>query len=183
MPQPTRYDKSVDFSEYQAGHTSTPFNGADLDAELVAIETNLTGINDNLAMIQRDDGALKNQSVNPETLSASVLALITSGSITINAAGVPWLTGTVYSALNIVTNGTTCYLCAVAHTAGTFATDLAAGKWAVLGNSSPTFPATAIDVAAGHDLTAGNLQVVLEALNAAFRPPTELYNASYYGSP
>jgi len=41
-----------------------------------------------------------------------------------------WGTGTVYFEGEFVTQGGTTYLCRVAHTAGTFATDLGAGKWA-----------------------------------------------------
>lgn len=40
-----------------------------------------------------------------------------------------WVTGTVYSVGNAVTYGGLLYACLIAHTAGTFATDLAAGKW------------------------------------------------------
>jgi len=45
-----------------------------------------------------------------------------------------WVTATVYAVNNIVyesTNGAS-YICLVAHTAGTFATDLGAGKWGLL---------------------------------------------------
>ena len=42
---------------------------------------------------------------------------------------VAWATGIVYAAgINATTNGHV-YLCAIAHTAGVFATDLAAGRW------------------------------------------------------
>lgn len=40
-----------------------------------------------------------------------------------------WVTLTPYIVGNFVTNSGTTYYCLVAHTAGTFATDLAAGKW------------------------------------------------------
>jgi hypothetical protein len=39
-----------------------------------------------------------------------------------------WLTGTVYALQDIVYNGGSSYVCEEAHTSGTFATDLAAGK-------------------------------------------------------
>lgn len=41
-----------------------------------------------------------------------------------------WVTSTAYVVGDSVRNGTTEYVCQVAHTSGTFATDLAAGKWA-----------------------------------------------------
>jgi hypothetical protein len=40
-----------------------------------------------------------------------------------------WLTATAYVVGDYVTNGGTMYYCIVAHTSGTFATDLANGKW------------------------------------------------------
>ena len=42
-----------------------------------------------------------------------------------------WSTGAAYVLRDVVTQGGVAYICVVAHTAGTFATDLAAGKWAV----------------------------------------------------
>lgn len=48
------------------------------------------------------------------------------------ASGVPaWVTATAYIVGNFVTNGGTTYYCLVAHTSGTFATDLANGDWVV----------------------------------------------------
>jgi hypothetical protein len=40
-----------------------------------------------------------------------------------------WATGNIYSVGNYVSSGGTTYYCVTAHTAGTFATDLAAGRW------------------------------------------------------
>lgn len=48
----------------------------------------------------------------------------------VQASGVSaWVTLTNYAVGNFVTNAGTTYYCLVAHAAGTFATDLAAGKW------------------------------------------------------
>ena len=47
-----------------------------------------------------------------------------------------WLTSTAYAVNDVVTNSGNTYLCLVAHTSGTFATDLAANKWVVLIDSS-----------------------------------------------
>ena len=46
-----------------------------------------------------------------------------------------WVTGTAYTATpprSVVTNGGSSYVCLVSHTAGTFATDLAAAKWLLI---------------------------------------------------
>lgn len=44
-----------------------------------------------------------------------------------------WVTSTAYAVNDTVVNSGTGYRCLVAHTSGTFATDLAAGKWTSLG--------------------------------------------------
>lgn len=42
-----------------------------------------------------------------------------------------WGSGTVYALKDVVVNSSIVYICTIAHTGGTFATDLAAGKWAI----------------------------------------------------
>jgi len=44
----------------------------------------------------------------------------------------PWQTAYSYSVKDIVSESSVLYVCLVAHTSGTFATDLAGGKWAIL---------------------------------------------------
>lgn len=44
---------------------------------------------------------------------------------------VAWVTATAYVGGDVVLQGSNCYVCATAHTSGTFATDLAANKWTV----------------------------------------------------
>lgn len=51
----------------------------------------------------------------------------------IRTADILWVTGTTYAVGNVVYSGPSRYQCLVAHTAGTFATDLSAGKWTLLG--------------------------------------------------
>lgn len=45
-----------------------------------------------------------------------------------------WATTTAYTAGSYAINNATRYLCAIAHTSGTFATDLSAGKWVAMPN-------------------------------------------------
>lgn len=45
---------------------------------------------------------------------------------------IAWVTGTVYKVNDLRSNGGSNYICATAHTSGTFATDLAAGKWTLI---------------------------------------------------
>lgn len=49
--------------------------------------------------------------------------------IVFGAAASAWNTSTVYAVGSLVTNGGGTYFCLLAHTSGTFATDLAALKW------------------------------------------------------
>lgn len=49
----------------------------------------------------------------------------------IQAARGNWATGTAYAAADLVSTGGAFYVCATPHTSGTFADDLAAGKWRV----------------------------------------------------
>lgn len=48
------------------------------------------------------------------------------------AAAAAWNTSTAYAVGIMVTNGGSTYFCLLAHTSGTFATDLSAGKWLLL---------------------------------------------------
>ncbi|MGY4377160.1 hypothetical protein ACVWZR_007738 [Bradyrhizobium sp. i1.3.1] len=56
-----------------------------------------------------------------------------------------WVTATAYTATApssvVVVNGST-YVCIVSHTSGTFATDLAAGKWILVAQAAPIYNVT-----------------------------------------
>lgn len=131
MTQPVAYAPATDFSADEAGAVSgrSTVRTANLDAEFSAVQTTTDQIRANLAIIQRDDTALRDGVVELHTLSTEVLALINSNGWTQNAAGYPWLTATAYVVGNFVTQGGDGYLCIVTHTSGVFATDLAANKW------------------------------------------------------
>jgi len=67
---------------------------------------------------------------------------VQTGSIT------AWLTSTAYAVGDLRSNGGTNYYCKVAHTSGTFSTDLAAGKWHTLTGTTYEIPSpyTAADL-------------------------------------
>lgn len=125
MAQPTAYDPSFDFSDFSTLNPDTPQPGVSLDAQFNAIALTTDQIRENLALIQRDDGALANGSVNFETLSNTMKALLGSS---ILPRG-DWITATAYAVLDLINQGGSSYVCATAHTSGVFATDFAAGKW------------------------------------------------------
>lgn len=128
MAQPTRYDPAYDFSDWQSTHPTDPLPGSSLDSELALIQATTDDICDNLALIQRDDGALANGSVTPDTLSTASRALVAASG---NPRGA-WATATAYAVGDVVSQSAATYICCTAHTSGTFATDLAAVKWLIL---------------------------------------------------
>ena len=60
--------------------------------------------------------------------------------VTLLATPAAWATGTAYVLGNHVAQGGVNYYCAIAHTSGTFATDLAAGDWYALTDDIVEFP-------------------------------------------
>lgn len=159
MAQPTPYSRLINFLTYEAAHTSAPYNAADHDAEFNAVETTLDEILVNLALIQRDDGYLRNGSVHAGAFSTAALALIAADWTPRGT----WLTSTVYAVGDVVQNSTLSYVCATAHTSGTFNTDYTAGKWIVLG-AEPVTVGSSITVSAYGHIAATNLQTFLQEL-------------------
>src|SRR5574343_782337 len=101
MSQPTPYARSTDF----AGDESSNVGGRStvrtsrVDAEFDAIALTLGETLDNLELLQRDDGKLRDHVVETHTLSADVLALLTSYGATPRGA---WLTATTYALKDLV---------------------------------------------------------------------------------
>jgi hypothetical protein len=111
--------------------------GTHLDTEFIEIANVTSRISENLALIQRDDGMVRNQTVHSNAFSSDALALIAGQQNGDNERWTPrgdWLTGTVYEVTDVIEEGSpaTAYVCTVQHIAGTFAVDYAAGKWVVL---------------------------------------------------
>ncbi len=142
MTTPTAYSPQTNFGDDEDNNVSgrSTVRTAQLDAELAAIALFTSQVVSSLTAIQRADGALLDGIVTVASLSTAVQAYLTAAGGTIRGT---WLTATSYSVKDVVTNGTGTYICATAHTSGTFATDLAAGKWVTLFNSS-SFAASAV---------------------------------------
>jgi hypothetical protein len=143
MTQPTAYTPTTDFSQEEVDNVGgrSTVRTAMVDAELAAISTTLTQVLTNLSILQRDDTKLRDGFVELYNLSATCLSALTS----IVPRGA-WVTATEYAVGDLVESGARAYVCPVAHTSGTFATDYAAGKWQVLGATnvgSPTSIASA----------------------------------------
>lgn len=135
MSQPPAYTPATDFSEDEAqnvGGRSTVRTDR-VDAELAAIALSIAGIRRNLALIQRDDGGVKDAAVELWCLSAAARIAL---QLEFTPRG-HWEAATEYAANDLVDEGGVSYLCVTAHTAGTFATDYANGLWQVITGATP----------------------------------------------
>lgn len=169
MSAPPSYDRLYNLTEYAAAHTSAPYDASKVDAELSAIEQSIDGLISNRALIQRDDGDLANAVVGVDALSPAVLDLIGSN---MEPRG-SWLTATAYVKMDVVSQSTGTYLCATSHTSGTFATDLAAGKWVLLFDSTSLYPpASSVSVTPASGISSTNAQLALEEVNTFLQSGT-----------
>src|SRR3990170_834098 len=138
MSQPVGYSPATNFQQEETNAVAgrSTVRTAMVVAELNALALTISQTLANLAVIQRDDTALRDQIVTTESLSANVKALFAGG---VNPRGA-WLTATAYAVKDVVETGTplVSYICVTAHTSGTFATDRTAGKWMVLGQEPGT---------------------------------------------
>lgn len=139
MTQPTQYNRQFSFTNYQAVHPTDPLPGTSVDAELNAIRVTTEGVLASLALIQRDDGALANDSVGLDQLTAEVTVGFEVPTV--------WVTATAYTTANTVFHGSGFYRCLIAHTAGVFATDLTAVKWELIVDLSAIATVSALQVA------------------------------------
>ncbi len=157
MSQPTPYTRATAFAEDEASNVGgrSTVRTARVDAEFDAVAQTLSETLTNLELIQRDDGKLRDSTVELHALSSAVLALLASYGATPRGA---WVTATSYAYKDLIAQTGNTYICVTAHTSGTFATDLAAGRWMLfsLGSSigagavsfSPTGTISATDVQA-----------------------------------
>ena len=139
MAQPTTYNRQTSFSNYQAQNPDNPLPGNTLDAELNAVKVTLDEVLENLALIQRDDGALANESVGLDQLSEEIEVGWQAPEV--------WVTATDYVVGNTVFHGSAFYRVLEDHTAGTFATDLAADKLELIVNLASLTLAAASGIA------------------------------------
>lgn len=140
MAQPTRYTRKYDFENHSTLYPTTPQPGVQMESELDAIKVTTDEICNNLALIQRDDGALASRSVGLAQLQTGLV-------VGVNPA-TNWLTATAYDEGDTVYESNKLYYCAIAHTSGTFATDLAALKWVLILNFDQFVAAAAASAAA-----------------------------------
>lgn len=125
MAQPTPYARSYSFAGFQGSSPSTPLPAGQVDSELDAVADTLDQTLANLALIQRDDGLLANQSVHPAAVRTDVW-LMTNGW---NPRG-DWAVITAYAFKDVVLRNDTVYVCLEAHeSTADFDFDLLQAKW------------------------------------------------------
>ena len=163
MPQPPDYNRLHNLTDYATANPSDPYNAAYVDDELNAIEDTLDQTLSNLTLIQRDDGALKNQIVTTDSLATDVAALMAVTGATLRGA---WVTATAYALKDVVTRTGSTYICATAHTAGTFSTDLAAGKWIIVSEATSGIAANGVTVVPTGSIASNDVQSALAELDS-----------------
>lgn len=122
MAAPTTFDRQTSFALFSSENPREPHSGVDLDTEFNAVKISLDETQDALADIRESDGSLKRGIVTTNSLAPDLaIGYVPQG---------VWSTGLTYTAdTDVVFHGTKLYLAQEDHTSGTFATDLAAGKW------------------------------------------------------
>lgn len=176
MAQPVSFTITVDFSNEEANGVSgrSTVRTAALDGLFTAIKSTLDQTLRNLALIQRDDGALVDGTVLIHTLSSEVRALLASTAWQVRGS---WLTATDYAQGDIVLQGGIVYVAIEAHTSGTFATDLAASKW---GQVTAIATASTTGFSPTSKLSAINVQAAIQELDDELRPSITIFNRELY---
>lgn len=156
--QPPIYSQNTNFQQEEANQVAgrSTIRTEALDAELAELAAFTAAVVSSLSYIQRDDRELRDRILKLNALSTEVLALMGSAGFTVHNP-IGWVTATNYPARDMVKQGTGTYVSVVAHVAGVFATDLAAGRW-VLVFDSATQAASAITFTPTGTIAASNAQ-------------------------
>ncbi len=158
--QPTPYERTTEFAQEQTNNVGgrSTVRTARVDAELDAVSLSMTETQDNLELIQRDDGDLRDNTVKAHTLAAEVRAMLAAYGATPRG---PWVTATEYSVKDLVSfTDTNTYMSVTAHTSGVFLTDLAANKW-ILFTLGTAVGASAVVFAPTATIAATNVQAAI----------------------
>lgn len=124
MAAPEKPDLDYSYTGFAAGLGDGSFPGSQLDNDLANLKQSIDQTIDHIANVVREDGQIQNGAVTKAALAADIQLGV--------APPRPWLTATEYAVDDTVSEGNGLYICLEAHTSGTFSTDLAADKWALL---------------------------------------------------
>lgn len=124
MALPTKPEIDYSYTGFAAGLGDGTFPGTQVDNDLAEVKRAVDETIDFAAGVIRDDGKLQNGVVTKDALDSSLLLGIAPPRV--------WAALAVYEVDQTVTINNSIYICAVAHTAGTFSSDLSAGFWALI---------------------------------------------------
>src|SRR5690606_27525149 len=81
LADPTKYERSYGFADFQSNNPSSPLPGSQVDNELENVEASLGEAIDAIKDVRRADGALKNGIVTINSLDAQVAAGVGDGAL------------------------------------------------------------------------------------------------------
>lgn len=135
MAQPDPYVRNFGFESFQSTHPATPLPGNEVDEEFDAVAAVMDEVLDRIAILQRDDLELANESVGYDQLKPELRHGFTTPTV--------WASGVSYELGDSVYVGRKVYAALEAHTsASTFNVDLQAGRWYLLADFTAV---TAVD--------------------------------------
>lgn len=129
MAYPTKPERDYSYTSFQESQGDNSFPGTQLDNDLANLKQAIDETIDFTASVIRSDGKLGNGVVAKSSLDESILLGI--------APPRAWETGGSYAVDETIFTANALYICVVAHTAGVFASDLAAGRWQAYATFTP----------------------------------------------
>jgi hypothetical protein len=169
MTTPTRYSLSYDFTAWQAANPTLPLPADKIKIEFNNLDTTTDQIIDNLALIQASDGGLKAGIVDVASLATELTIGL--------AAPSAWASSTVYAVNDTVIESNKLYRCLVAHTATSFAANLASSYWLEVAD----YAAFIVSAEAAKD-AAEAAQAAAEAAQTATETAYDNFDDRYLGS-
>ena len=147
MAQPRAYSITSNFNDYTTTNPSDQHPGSKFDTEFTEIKQNLDDLNTNIALIQRDDGKLSNESVHKDSFDQDALTLIGLKGYTLRGS---WTATTVYAVGDLVTNNDATYVAKTAHTSSSTFTST---NWTLIANSAIETSGASVDTHSGNGST------------------------------
>jgi hypothetical protein len=149
MAQPRSYTQTNTFNDWTTTNPSDPHIGSKFDTEFTELKQNTDDINTNIALIQRDDGKIKNEAIHKDAFDQDALALIGASGSGFAPKG-DWAASTDYISGDIVNNNNATYLTATtSHTSGsTFSGDQST-YWILIANSAISTTGASVNMASG----------------------------------
>jgi hypothetical protein len=123
------YTRSADFAQDERNNVGgrSTVRTDQVDAELDNVSTSIVALCANLALIQRDDGKLRDALVELFNLSPTARTAL---QVKLNPRGL-WAAAQSYAVMDFIDVGGVSYICSIAHTSVNFAADYAAGRWQI----------------------------------------------------